>query len=238
MINQGMEFIFFDLDDTILDFHRAEAEAVRQTLASLAIPTLHDVITRYSEINDAQWKRMERGELTRDEVKLQRFAILFRELGVPADPEWARADYEHRLSMGHWFMTGAEEMLQALVGRYRLFIMSNGTTAVQEGRIKSAGIAPLFEDIFLSEELGYVKPQRAFFDAAFARIKDFDPKRAIILGDSYTSDILGGIQAGIKTCLYDPHRRPKPPEICPDYVIRSLSEFPLLLDQLNRNIQK
>ncbi len=238
MTEKGIEFVFLDLDDTILDFHHAEAESVRETLASLGVPTLPEVIARYSEINDAQWKRLERGELTREEVKYERFAILFRELGVSADPEMARRDYEKRLATGHWFMSGADELLQALFGRYRLFIMSNGTTSVQEGRIQSAGIAPLFEDIFLSEEIGYVKPQKAFFDTAFARIKGFDPTRAVILGDSPTSDILGGIQAGICTCLYNPNRKPPHPQIRPDYEIRRLAQFPPLLERLSRNLQK
>ncbi len=226
-----IEFVFLDLDDTVLDFHCAEAEAVKVILQNRGIDSTPAVIARYSAINDAQWKRLETGELTRAEVKLLRFAILFEELGVACDAESARTEYEERLSHGHWFIEGAEALLHELHGRYRLFLVSNGTTAVQRGRMASAGIAPLFEEIFLSEELGYVKPQREFFDACFASINGFDLTRAIILGDSLTSDIRGGKGVGMQTCWFNP-RGEQAEGIVPDHEIRHLDEFAPLLEKI------
>jgi 2-haloacid dehalogenase len=227
-----IKYVFLDLDDTILDFHRAEAVALKKTLTHMGIPPTDATVTRYSEINDAQWKLLEKGVLTRAEVKLRRFQLLFEELGVEANAEEARRYYEEQLGVGHYFMPGAEALLQALHGRYRLFIMSNGTTAVQKGRIESAGIAPLFEAIFLSEQIGFVKPQKEFFDACFAEIPDFDPAQAIILGDSLTSDILGGINAGVRTCWFNPHGTPRRADIIPDFEITSLDEFVPLIKRL------
>ncbi len=226
-----IEFVFLDLDDTLLDFHAAEREALSKTLLSLGIEPTPTVCARYSEINDQHWKRLERGELTRDEVKLQRFELLFEELGASADAEVARMRYEENLAIGHVFIDGAEELLRSLLGKYRLFIVSNGTLSVQRGRIASAGIEPFFEALFLSEEVGFVKPQKEFFDVCFSRIRDFDASRAIIVGDSLTSDIQGGINAGIKTCLFNPSKKEYAGEIRPDFEIGALARLPMLLEK-------
>lgn len=223
--------VLLDLDDTIFDFHMAEAVAVRDTLVNFGVSVTDAIIARYSEINDAQWKLLEKGEMTRDEVKRRRFEILFEELEIPCDAERVRTYYENRLAVGHYFLAGAEQMLSDLAP-YDLYLVSNGTTAVQNGRLASAGIAPLFKRIFLSEAIGHVKPQKEFFDACFAEIPDFDPAQAIILGDSLTSDILGGINAGVRTCWFNPKGNPRRADIIPDFEIRSLDEFVPLIKRI------
>lgn len=227
-----IKYILLDLDDTLLDFHMAEAVALRKTMTHFGVEPTDSAVARYSEINDAQWKKLETGELTRAEVKLRRFEIFFAELGVDCDAEAARQYYENALGVGHYFMEGAEEMLEALYGSYQLYIVSNGTTAVQNGRMASAGIARYFDGIFLSEALGYVKPQREFFDACFAKIPQFDPAQAIILGDSLTSDIQGGINAGIRTCWFNPKKGKGREDILPDFEIDALENFLGLLQEL------
>ena len=129
-------------------------------------------------------------------------------------------------------MPGAEDLLEALAGKARLILCSNGTASVQEGRIASAGIGPYFEKIFVSEHMGANKPETRYFDLCFAEIPDFDRERCVMLGDSLTSDIRGGINAGVKTCWFNPRRRPNPGPIQPDYEIHELSEFPPLLETM------
>lgn len=227
-----IKFVFLDLDETLLDFHRAEAVGLEKTLSDFDVACDEAVKSRFSVINLAQWKRLERGELTRAEVKLRRFELLLEELGVVRDAEAIRVRYEEYLSKGHYFLPGAEALLDALWGKYKLYIASNGTTAVQQGRIKSANIARYFDAIFFSEDMGYVKPQKEFFDACFRTIPDFDPTQAIILGDSLTSDIRGGINAGIKTCWFNPNGIQNGGITQPDFEIRTLAEFPELLESL------
>ncbi len=227
-----IKFVFLDIDDTVLDFHKAEAEALKKTLRHLELEPTEAVVARYSEINDAQWKLLEQGKLTRAEVKYRRFAILFDELGVVRDAEHARLYYEETLSHGHFFMPGAEALLESLFGKYALYAVSNGTTAVQNGRMESAGIKRYFQKIFLSEEIGAVKPDPLFFDRCFAEIPEFDREQAIILGDSLTSDIQGGIHAGIKTCHYCPRGAVEYTSIRPDFTVTSLDEVEPLLRRL------
>ena len=221
-----MEFLFLDLDDTIYDFGKAEEVAICKTLRHFGIEPTPEVIGRYSVINKAQWERLERGELTRDQVKVRRFELLYAELGVNASAAATHDFYAEQLSIGHYFMDGAEELLETLTKRdYRLVLASNGTLSVQEGRIASGGIAKYFEKIFISEQMGAVKPQKEFFDACFAQIPGFARERAVIFGDSLTSDILGGINAGIKTCWFNPKGKPGREDIHPDGEIQHLSQF-------------
>lgn len=223
------EFIFLDLDDTILDFHRAERIALAKTLREFDVEPTDGVLSRYHVINQQHWQRLERGELTRDQVQEGRFRVLFAELGKNADAVAVTRCYERNLGIGHFFLPGARETVERLSGRYRLFLASNGTASVQHSRLTSAGLYPYFEKVFISEEIGFNKPSREFFDACFARIPGFEREKAIMVGDSLTSDILGGIRSGLRTCWINPNHFPASPDISPDFVIEALPQLEALL---------
>lgn len=225
-----IEFLFLDLDDTILDFQRAERLALAKTLEAFGLPPTDTVLARYHQINREHWERLERKELTREQVLVGRFAALFQEMGLSAEAEKVARAYEENLSQGHYFLPGAEEALKSLSQTYKLYLASNGTAKVQAGRLKSAGIIPYFQEIFVSQEIGANKPDPAYFSACFARIPGFRKDRAMMVGDSLTSDILGGIQAGIATCWVNPHH--KTGEIHPDYEIESIAALEALLKKL------
>ena len=226
------EFLFLDLDDTILDFHKAERIAIGKTITEFGVEPTEEILNLYHHINKAHWEMLERGELTREQVLVNRFGVLFERLGVSVDaPKCAKA-YEKNLSMGHWFLPGAEEAVEYLSKRYRLFLASNGTAVVQKGRMTSANLYRFFEKVFVSQEIGHNKPSKAYFDGCFSQIEGFDPKKAIIVGDSLTSDILGGNNAGIATCWVNPSHAPLKEGIRVDYEIEALSQLPALLEGL------
>lgn len=227
-----IKFVLFDLDDTLLDFHKAEAIALARTLSEMGVDPTPQTIARYSAINKSQWELLEEKKITRPQVLIRRFDILFEELGVSVSSQETQTRYETYLAMGHHFIPGAEALLEELVTKYRLFLVSNGTAPVQAGRIASSGIAKYFENIFISETVGADKPQKLFFDRCFAEIPDFRPEEAIIIGDSLTSDIRGGNNAGIATCWFNPKGLPRREGIRVDHEIRQLSELPPLLERL------
>lgn len=229
---QDRPAVLLDLDNTILDFDMAERTALSRAFTALGVPYDEGLLKRYNAINILHWEMLENGILTREQVLVKRFEALFREAGIEADADKTQALYESLLAEGHWFMPGAEALLEALAGEYRLFLCSNGSALVQDGRIASAGIAPYFEKIFVSEHMGANKPEKRYFDLCFAEIPGFRRERAIILGDSLTSDIRGGINAGVKTCWFNPKGRINPGIIQPDYEIRALSGFPPLLKRV------
>lgn len=228
--------VLFDLDDTLFDFHKAEKIALTKTLVHFGIDPTEEALALYSTINAAHWKRLELGEISREEVKVGRYRELFKTIGVECDPVKATAYYESMLAIGHYFMPGAPELLGELYRKYRLYIVSNGTAKVQEGRIGSSGIAKYMDGIFISQILGANKPDKQFFDICFAEIPDFSLSETVIIGDSLSSDIKGGINAGITTVWFNPKGIENDNDIKPDYTIKELSEVPGLLSQISAKI--
>ena len=227
-----MEYLFLDLDDTILDFHKAERIALSKTLRDFGLEPTEAVLSRYHEINIWHWQQLEKGLMTRDQVLEGRFRTLFSELGHPVDAVAVTRAYERNLGIGHYFLPGAEDAVKALFQKYRLFLASNGTASVQHSRLTSAGLYPYFEKVFVSQEIGHNKPSKEYFDACFARIPGFDAEKAIMVGDSLTSDILGGIQAGMKTCWINPEHKPMREDIRPDYELESIAQLEALLETI------
>ena len=220
-----IEFLFLDLDDTILDFHKAERIALSKTIREFGVEPTEDVLNRYHVINKWHWEQLELGRMTRDQVVEDRFGALFTAYGVEADQAACARAYEKNLSIGHYFLPGAEEAVDRLSKKYRLFLASNGTASVQQGRMTSANLYRFFEKVFVSQEIGHNKPSKEYFDACFAQIPGFDPAKAMIVGDSLTSDILGGIHAGIRTCWINPTHAAGREDIKPDYEIEFLYQL-------------
>ena len=214
-----------DADNTLLDFTRSEHDALCECLVARGIPTRQEIIDRYSKINDDHWKMLERGEITREYLRINRFAQFFKEYGLDHDPTNMANDYLMALSTKSYLLDGALELCQHLYGRCRLFIITNGNTFVQKGRFDPCPIAPLVENCFISEELGCSKPEKAYFDIVSDMIPGFDPRETIVVGDSLTSDIQGGINAGLDTCWFNPKSKPLPKHIPATYVAQSFSEI-------------
>ena len=227
-----IKFVFIDIDDTLFDFHRSEAVALSYTLESLGIDPTEETLSRYSRINKSLWQALERGEIERDRLLTKRYELLFEEISAKADARVAQSLYEGKLSKTYYYLDGAEELLSHLKKNYKVYLASNGTAIVQDGRIARSGIGKYADGIFISERVGYNKPSREFFESCFSSIEGFDKEFAVMIGDSLSSDILGGINAGIKTCFYNPASIPIPPDIRPDAEAKSLGDIPAILERL------
>jgi len=226
-----IEFLFLDLDDTILDFHKAERIAISKTVREFGVEPTEEILNLYHGINKWHWEQLELGRLTRAEVLVNRFGVLFEKLGKEVDAPKCAKTYEHNLSQGHWFLPGAEEAVDALSKKYRLFLASNGTAVVQKGRMTSANLYRFFEQVFVSQEIGYNKPSKEYFEVCFARIPGFDKEKTVMVGDSLSSDIWGGINAGIKTVWVNPGHK-SCGDTKPDHEIECLSQLEALLETL------
>lgn len=224
--------ILFDLDNTLLDFTKAEEIALARTLSELGINPEEKVTKRYSEINLKQWKLLEQQKITRSELKIRRYKLLFDEFGFDCSAEKAAKVYEQFLSEGHFFMENAEEVLTNLCEKYDMYITTNGIAKVQKGRIKSSGLKKYFKDIFISEEIGFDKPRTEYFEKCFEKIENFEKEKAVVIGDSLSSDIQGGINAGVKTVWFNPKREENSSSIKADYEISDLREIENLLKSI------
>ena len=226
-----IEFLLLDLDDTLLDFGATEHKSITRLLRTVGVEPTEEIIQRYRVINWEHWRMLERKEISRSQIS-HRFDVLFEELGVSISTPECETLYRQFLSEGDDVLPGAEETLKALQGKYRLFAATNSTVAVQAGRLQRTGLGKYFEQLFISEALGAYKPDPEFFQQAFARIDGFDPSRAMMVGDSLTSDIQGGINAGILTCWVNPQHRPNTTDIQPHYEIEALPQLEALLECL------
>ena len=221
--------VFFDLDNTLLDFSACECAALRVALQSFGVEMTDTMQQRYSAINDGKWKRFERGEIDRRTVQLSRFSDFFVEFNLSLSPTDFNARYLDALAGQAVLLPGATELLQKLSGKVRLYLASNGVNAVQRSRVRLAGLDRYFLQEFNSEFMGAQKPDPAFFDACFAALPGVRREDSIIIGDSLSSDILGGNNAGIATCWYNPAQLPLTGPARPDYTARSFDDIAALL---------
>ena len=228
--------VFLDMDETILDFTKAERLALRRSLEEAGIAPKEEILRLYHEINLSQWKLLEEGKLTRSRLKVRRFELLAERLGLAFDPAVLAARYEKRLGQGAYYKEGARETLERLRGNYRLYLLSNGSSRVQHGRIAAAGLEVYFDGIYISEDVGADKPDPRYFQRCFSDIERtrgyaVDPAKGVMTGDRLSSDIAGGKAAGLRTVWLN--EEGKPAEGCrPDHIIGSVAELPELLARL------
>lgn len=218
------DILLWDVDGTLLDFIAAEKAAVQTLFREFGLGECTDeMVERYSRINKEYWERLERGELSKPEILVRRFADFFASEGLDASkaPEF-NEQYQVRLGDTVVFCDDSYELLSSLRGRVKQYAVSNGTVVAQTRKLRRSGFDRLLDGVFLSEELGYEKPATEFFDRVFAAIGGPDRERVLIVGDSLTSDITGGNRAGIRTCWYNPKGEPNLTAAHADYEIRDL----------------
>ncbi|MHB8130057.1 MAG: YjjG family noncanonical pyrimidine nucleotidase [Mobilitalea sp.] len=224
-----IQTILFDADNTLFDFSACEQEALNLTFKKYGYKLNEEVFNTYERINVGLWKLYELGEMDRNTVIYSRFGLLFKEIGIEDDGIIFEDDYQELLGMQHFFIEDAAEVVEYLYQKYDLYIVTNGVTATQLRRLKDSKMEQYMKKIFVSEETGYQKPMKEYFDYCFDRIDNFDKSKTIIIGDSLSSDIKGGNNAGITTCWYNPLLQENKTDAKVDYEIRHLKELYSLL---------
>lgn len=220
-------WLLFDADDTLFDFPRAEANALRWTLEQCSLPFRPEFFAIYSRCNLQVWKEFERGEVTSLELRVKRFRLFFDETGMTGDPEAVSPLYLRNLALGADLLPGAEEVIRALRGRFHLALVTNGLKEVQRPRLERSVLRDSFERVFISEEIGAAKPSRDYFEAVFRGIGNPPKESVLLIGDSLTSDMRGGLDYGIDTCWYNPSG--KTTDLPVTYQIARLPELVALL---------
>ena len=225
--------ILWDVDGTLLNFHAAERVAIRKCFETFALgPCSDEMLERYSRLNALYWQRLERGEITKPELLVRRFEEFFENEGVICgDVAGFNADYQVRLGDTVCFNDESYELVKSLKGRVRQYAVTNGTKVAQDRKLERSGLDQLFDGIFISDVLGWEKPTVEFFDHVFARIEPCEKSEMLIVGDSLTSDIQGGNNAGIPTVWYNPSGAPNDKGVTVDYEIRDLREILEILDR-------
>ncbi len=223
--------VLWDIDGTLLDFNAAETAAIKALFHKFRLGECTDeMVELYSRINLSYWERLERNEITKPEVLVGRFETFFSAIGV--NPKVARefnAHYQLQLGETIVYRDDSFDIIASLKGKVKQYIVSNGTVIAQTKKLKRSGFDTLMDGIFLSEELGVEKPNIGFFEGVEKVIGPLDHDSTLIVGDSLTSDIQGGINAAIQTCWYNPAKKNIPDGMHIDYVISDLHEIYLIL---------
>jgi 2-haloacid dehalogenase len=223
-----MKYLLFDIDNTLLDFDAAEEYALQKVYEKYDIEwnTVNQIT--YKTINKAFWTKHEKGEISRAQLFSERFPKVFKAIGVDGNFDGMTIDQEYRsfLAESTVPVPRSFEVLEQLKNsNYSLFAVTNGATDVSRPRLEKSKMANYFEDIFVSGEIGAQKPQVEFFDYVFENIPGFEKEDAVIIGDTFSSDILGGLNAGIKTIWFNPKKNPAPKDLEADFEIRNLEDI-------------
>lgn len=225
--------LLWDVDDTLLDFGYSERYAIKHCFQLIGKDIPEEWISRYAQINLGYWKRLEKGEVTKAEVLKCRFADLFQEMKISiTEEELAKFQTEYQKALGKVYRYRDDSfwLCQKLKSCCRQYLVTNGVESTQRNKLRLSGLDALMEDIFISENIGFVKPQKEFFDACFAEIPDFSKERVLLIGDSLSSDMQGARNAGIACCWYNPEGK-EAAGITPDYTIRNLWEAEKIIQE-------
>lgn len=229
------QWLLFDADGTLFDYDRAEASALEGAFQDFNLPFAPASASAYQTINHQIWIDFENGQITAEALRVQRFERLFEALQIQADAEAFSANYLHHLAQASDLIPGAESTLRTLHGRYHLGLITNGLKDVQRSRLARSVIQSYFEEVAISEELGAAKPDPRFFERVFANIGNPSKDTVLVIGDSLSSDIQGGINYGLDTCWFNPGGKPAPAGIAANYEIRQITQ---LLDLLDHRISE
>lgn len=222
-------FVLFDADHTLYDFDLAEHKALQKVLLQRGYPATREAEEQYCSINRALWARFDRGEIAREDLVVERFARFTQWLGGSDDPAQFNRDYLTALGESSDLLPGAEALCRALAPHCTLAIVTNGVAVAQRRRFLSSALADVIPHLFISEETGYQKPQREYFDVVCTALGITDRTQAVVVGDNLHSDILGGVRAGLDTVWYNPGRLPAEDGIAPTYEVSGYEELLHLL---------
>lgn len=219
--------VLFDADNTLLDFDKDEDCALRRVMTEYGVPVTEENIAKYIEINVGMWKALERGEITKPELKRTRFRKFFDAIGFETDADAYEVNerYLYLLGEGDNVLEGAVDLCRKLrENGFDLYIITNGVTDTQKRRMGRSGLLPYITECFISETLGYQKPKKEFFDIVLKKIPEKDKSKIIVVGDSLTSDIKGAMNAGLDSIWINMKQAPLPEEYTPQYTVSDIKD--------------
>lgn len=203
-----IKVVFIDIDNTLLSFSEFVKETMKAGFEKFGLkPYKEEMFHTFNNINNRLWSRLEKGELTQNQIESVRWDMVFEELGIQFDGILFEKYFKECMFVSAILEPGAMEFLQYLSSKYILCAASNGPHVQQLNRLQLAGMYDYFAHFFISEKVGAEKPSRAFFEYGFKELResgleDIKPEETMIVGDSCSSDMAGGKGYGMKTCFY------------------------------------
>lgn len=218
------KWLIFDADGTLFDYDRAELTALNDTLGAHNLDFDSKVHRQFIEINTRLWKEFELGSISSEQLRVQRFQELATNVGFRVSAPEISEDYLRSLGDQCHLLPGAEQLVADLSRAFKLVLATNGIASVQRSRFFASPINVHFESLVISDEIGYAKPAPEYFERVFDEIGDPDKSQVLMVGDSLSSDIAGGIGFGIDTCWFNPDNRDNESSFEPTYQVSRLTK--------------
>lgn len=204
---QNFQHLFFDLDNTLLDFDYASQMAFNDLLSHFNKEKTNAYET-YKKVNAVVWSEFEKGKIDALELRKKRFDLFLNDMDWDGDGRLWNGVYLDFLIESIKFVEGAEELLIRLQDHYYIHIITNGLKEVQRPRIAAAQLDKIVTSITVSDEINLAKPNKDFFNYAITQAGIDNPDSVLVIGDNYNSDIIGAFNAGLKSCWYNRKNEP------------------------------
>ena len=217
--------VFLDIDNTLIDFNECAKHSIIKIFKDFNLPYCDNVFETFIRENIKIWKRLENGEITKAYLRANRWNIILEKLNIAFDGPLIEELFENGIAESAYEVEGAKEILEHLSKKHELYVVSNGFRAVQENRLNISGFKKYFDKMFFSEDIGVSKPQKEFFDYCFNSLNNPCKENVILIGDSISADIIGGINYNIKTIWFNKNNEICPNNIKPTYIVRALGEI-------------
>ncbi len=217
--------LLFDLDNTILDFEKAEEQAFFKTFADNSLKASFDMFQKYKEINTVMWQKHEKGLETRDKIMVERYIRLFEFYKIEKEPDKFNKAYLNNLSLGSFTVDGAAEFLQEIKPDFKIYAVTNGEEKTQKKRLENSVAGIYFEDVITSQQAGFNKPQKGFFDYTFNKLNLTDKNGVLLIGDSLSADIKGAVDYEIDSCWFNFRNELNDSNIIPYYEVKNFKEL-------------
>lgn len=222
---QNWDCILFDADDTL--FHFDAFSGLQRLFAGYEVHFTDSDYAAYQAINKPLWVDYQNGAITALQLQTRRFTGWAEKLNV--SPDVLNSGFLSAMAEICTPLEGAVSLLDTLKGHVKLAIITNGFTALQQVRLERTGFMDYFDALVISEQVGLPKPDAAIFDYALQQLGNPPRDRVLMVGDTPESDILGGMNAGLKTCWLDHGTRALPETITPTWRVTSLAQLEALL---------
>ncbi len=221
--------LFFDADHTIFDFDKCQTRSLQKAFNDCEIDYQPEYGEIYTRINKACWKSFEKGKITREQLKSQRMQSFCRAINLDIPGSYFHDLYAKHLSSAIYYFEGAESTLHQLSSTYQMVLITNGLAEIQRPRLEKSSLLPCFDEVIISGEIGYTKPDRKFFKIAMEKCQYPAPKETLVIGDNLHADIRGGKQMGMLTAWFNPDGLEKDEDVQPDYEFNHWNQLNAIL---------
>jgi 2-haloacid dehalogenase/putative hydrolase of the HAD superfamily len=226
---QGIKAVFFDIDNTLLDFDKCAVYAIEQAFNDCGLKFDNSYSEVFFKINKGLWLDIEKKVITFEQLQKIRFNKVFEALNISYDGTITEARFRYHLKDAHFVVDGAVELVEYLAQKYDLYVASNAVYFQQLRRLENAGMLKYFKQVFVSENIGFSKPTKEFFSKCFEKVENASAEQTVMIGDSLTADILGATNFGMKSIWFNIEKKSVPDNVTADYIVSELLQIKKIL---------